>query len=103
MRPEGRILQDYNQIYTSLNSRWHSLCSRYLPVTARGSIWRYSRESKPDDQEQGWKLHVAATILTAADVLETVSPFLRSRGLLSKAPVSLYELQKLNSGHFYGY
>jgi hypothetical protein len=67
------------------------------------SIWRYSRESLPGDPEQGWKLHVPATVLTAGRVLQTVAPLLRRRGVLYKAPASLGELDKLNCGLFYGY
>jgi serine/threonine protein kinase len=103
MHRQENHFQDYNEIYASLNSRWRELCNHYLPISGQASIWRYSRESKSDDPEQGWKLHVAATVLNAANVLETVAPFLYRRGILFKAPVSLYELQKLNSGQFYGY
>jgi hypothetical protein len=42
-------------------------------------------------------------VLTAIGVLHRVAPFLRGRGTLYKAPVSLDELDKLNSGIFYGY
>lgn len=66
-------------------------------------MWRYSRAAHPLDPEQGWKLHISATVLTANDVLEKVAPFLRKRGILFKATASLYELHKLNSGLFYGY
>jgi len=94
---------DYNSLYKSLNSHWRQLCNHYLPLTARGSIWRYSRQVTEDDPEQGWKLHVAATVLSATEVFEAVSPFLQRRGVLFKAPISLYELHKLNSGELYGY
>jgi hypothetical protein len=88
---------------SSLKARWAALCERYLPVSPESSIWRYSRESLPGDPEQGWKLHVPATVLTAGRVLQTVAPLLRRRGVLYKAPASLAELDKLNCGLFYGY
>jgi Protein kinase domain len=56
-----------------------------------------------DDPEQGWKLHVAATILTANRVLDAVAPLLSNLGVLYKVPDSLTELAKLNSGIPYGY
>jgi hypothetical protein len=87
----------------SPHESWAGLCRRFLPVTAPGSIWRYSREASPSDPEQGWKLHVAATVLTAARVLRRVAPLLGERGVLYKAPASLGELQRLNSGLQYGY
>jgi hypothetical protein len=89
--------------YSALKSDWEELCDRYLPLTVEGSIWRYSRGPLPGDPEQGWKLHIPATILTAGRVLRRVAPFLHSRGVLYKAPASLPELDKLNCGLFYGY
>jgi hypothetical protein len=58
---------------------------------------------RPGDPDQGWKLHIAATILTAGETLERVAPELQKRGILYKAPVSLEELGNLNSGLVYGY
>lgn len=87
----------------SLPDRWRELCGRYLPVVQQDSIWRYSRGRIPRDPEQGWKIHVSATVLTANKVLEKIGPFLRSRATLFKGPSSLLELDKLNSGSFYGY
>jgi serine/threonine protein kinase len=57
----------------------------------------------PDDPEQGWKLHIPATVLTAATMLRRVGPLLRDRGVLFKATASLEELMRLNSGFHYGY
>ena len=94
---------DYNSIYASLNSRWRELCAQYLPLMKHDSMWRFSREVDQDDPDQGWKLHVSATILSASDVFAAVGPFLHRSGALFKAPKSLYELQKLNSGSLYGY
>jgi hypothetical protein len=86
-----------------MNARWAKLCEDYLPVAVEGSIWRYSRGALPEDPGQGWKLHVAATVLTAERVMRAVALLLSGRGILYKAPASLYELSKLNSGVFYGY
>jgi hypothetical protein len=87
----------------SLSSEWEQLCARYLPVVCEESIWRYSRRADRSDLEQGWKLHVSANVLTANVVLKNVAPLLRARGTQFKAPASLGELQKLNSGLSYGY
>jgi hypothetical protein len=85
------------------SARWASLCELHLPLKPAGSIWRYSRGPRPDDPEQGWKLHIPATVLTAGEVLQRVAPLLRGRGVLFKAPASLGELRRLNSGLHYGY
>lgn len=87
----------------SLENDWRMLCHRFLPIEVKDSIWRYSRHFNASDPEQGWKLHVSATILTANKVLETIAPLLTKQGTLFKAPDSLQELQKINSGLYYGY
>lgn len=87
----------------NLNERWGTLCSRYLPVAPADSIWRFSRTIAPGDPEQGWKLHLSATVLTACEVLERVAPLLSTRGTLFKAATSLHEVEKINSGLYYGY
>ncbi len=93
----------HEALYASSSARWAKLCQSYLPLASKDSIWRYSREESADDPEQGWKLHVSATVLDASHVLERVGPLLRRRGVLYKAPASLDELDKLNSGLYYGY
>lgn len=89
--------------YRSLNEQWEKLCGRYLKISVGDSMWRYSRPARPRDPAQGWKLHIPATVLTASRVLEAVAPLLHRRGVLFKAPHSLQELDKLNSGIYYGY
>lgn len=89
--------------YRELEAGWQQLRARYLPVACRDSIWRYSRRGEQDDPQQGWKLHLSATVLNACDVLARVAPHLHRRGVLFKAPVSLHELDRINSGLHYGY
>jgi class IV lanthipeptide synthase len=86
-----------------LEMKWRRLCARYLRVSSSDPVWRYNRELSRDDPEQGWKLHVSATVLTAVEVFRRVAPVLSNTGVLFKAPVSLAELGKLNSGLFYSY
>src|SRR3712207_2196392 len=99
-RHDSRTL-DYESsrsLARSLGEGWQELCARLLPLSAPGASWRYSRAPAPGDPEQGWKLHVSSTILTANEVLATVGPFLHRRGVLFKAPASLGELDRINSG-----
>lgn len=86
-----------------LSRRWDDLCAEYLPLKAEDSIWRFSRALTPADPEQGWKLHLSATVLTAGRVLQKAGPLLRQHDVLFKAPASLHELRKLNSGLHYDY
>ena len=87
----------------SLCAEWERLCAEFLPTAPAGAFWRYSRGPSPGDAEQGWKLHVSATVLTANETLKRVAPLLRARGTRFKAPSSLAGLQRLNCGLFYGY
>jgi len=84
-------------------ARYKKLCSRFLPVVDNDSIWRYSRPSNSTPLEQGWKLHISATILTASDVLEKAAPFLQKLKVRFKAPASLVSLKNLNAGIIHGY
>ena len=86
------------------NAEWESLRDRYVPIAAaNGSIWCFSRLRNQNDAEQGWKLHISATILSANKTFKRVASYLNKKNVLFKAPQSLEELLKLNSGMFYGY
>lgn len=87
----------------SLTLGWEKLCAQFLPIAPDTSIWRYSREPTPDDPAQGWKIHIAATILTANRVFDRVALLLNNFNVLFKAPCSLHELSRLNCGLFYGF
>lgn len=84
-------------------ARWQELSTCYLPVESLDPVWRLSREVTDNDPEQGWKLHISASVTTANTVFEKIAPFLHSQKVLFKAPLSLEELQKINSGLYYGY
>jgi len=92
-----------SQLSASLEQRWRGLTDKYLPVRAASDVWVYSREPGPDDADQGWKLHISATIGSACQLLERVGPLLSKEGILFKGPRSLAELARLNSGLYFGY
>ena len=87
----------------NLECEWRRLCDDYLPVRPKHSLWWYSRKKNRDDLSQGWKLHVSATIRSASRILRMIAPLLGRRGVLFKAPHSIMELHKLNSGLFHGF
>ena len=60
--------------------------------------WLFSRRPRADDPTQGWKIHLSATILSAADVFGRVEPILRKHEALFKVPRRLELLISLNSG-----
>jgi Protein kinase domain len=69
---------------------------RHLPLS--DGNWSYSRPVRADDPRQGWKLHVSATILSAAEVFARVEPVLRKSDAFFKVPCRLDLLRSLNSG-----
>ncbi len=86
-----------------LRKEWNELCDTYLPCSSPHPIWRFNRPPRPSDPAQGWKIHLSATILNAGKVLRSVAPLLQNLQVLYKAPISLEELMKINSGIYYSY
>ena len=70
--------------------------TKHLPLS--DGDWSYSRPVSEDDPEQGWKLHVSATILSAAEIFAQAEPILRRNNALFKVPCRLELLRSLNSG-----
>jgi hypothetical protein len=50
------------------------------------------------DPAQGWKIHIAATVLSASDVFARSAPILIERDALFKIPAHLSLLSEINSG-----
>lgn len=86
-----------------LEKVWDKLCAEYLPIVNDDSIWRYSPASGQGGADQGWKLHVSATILNAPRILKRTAPFLVQNSVEFKAPRSLADVANLNCGFNYAY
>lgn len=86
-----------------LHEEWQQLCELHLPVSHDGSPWRYHLKESNGQPPQGWKLHISATVLNAGRVLRRVAPLLGERGVQFKAPRSLRDVIRLNSGMSEGY
>jgi serine/threonine protein kinase len=86
-----------------LHEEWQQLCELHLPVSHDGSPWRYHLKESSGQPPQGWKLHISATVLNAGRVLRRVAPLLGERGVQFKAPRSLRDVIRLNSGISEGY
>lgn len=69
---------------------------KHLPLS--DGNWSYSRPIRADDPRQGWKLHLSATILSAAEVFARAEPVLRKNDAFFKVPCRLDLLRSLNSG-----
>ena len=75
--------------------RWHARI-KHLPLS--DGHWSYSRPACKDHPAQGWKLHVSATILSAAEVFSRAEPILHRNDALFKVSCRLEFLKSLNSG-----
>lgn len=64
----------------------------------RHGPWRYSRTFEISDPDQGWKIHLSATVLSALEVFARAWPICRKSGVLFKVPARLEILAALNSG-----
>lgn len=93
---------DTPSITESHEVEWTRLRERFLPIGS-GGIWSFNRDHIKTEPTQGWKLHISATIVEACDVFKSVVPILEKLGVNFKAPISLYELARINSGIHYGY
>jgi len=86
-----------------LSERWQHLSDKYLPIAQAETFWRVSRDSRPDEPVQGWKLHIASTVLQTCDLFEKIAPMLAERDLRFKAPDTLDRIIDINAGLRYGY
>ena len=73
--------------------RWRSLASRLFS----DGRWSYAGWTG-GGPSQGWKLHVAATVLSAAEVYSRARPILRDFDVPYKIPTELGFLEQLNAG-----
>ncbi len=70
----------------------------FLDSVNDGIRWCYSRPVSRDDPDQGWKLHISATIGSACEVIRIAEAVLIPGGILFKRVSDLQQLLLLNSG-----
>lgn len=97
-RPEPTKADRARLRHAALEARWSRLLRRYLPLGEPGSRWRSNRAPLPGEPTQGWKLHVAVTVLSAPRGLAAVAPVLAARDVPFKASASIAEINRLNTG-----
>jgi hypothetical protein len=85
--------------FNALSARWEEL--RRKLASHRAGIWAHSTDAV-NEVQQGWKLHLSATILTACQLLERCGETLQKSGYPFKMAATLTEIQKLNTGRYYG-
>jgi tRNA A-37 threonylcarbamoyl transferase component Bud32 len=82
---------------------WFELVEEHLPVRHTDSAWRSAPAALSQVPDQGWKLHISATVLSAAEVLRRIADVLNKSSIHWKAAATLDEVCKLNCGLYYGY
>ncbi|HZM83192.1 MAG TPA: lipopolysaccharide kinase InaA family protein [Candidatus Limnocylindrales bacterium] len=88
----------------TLAAQWNALVDEHLPVADERGIWRSNALAAPSDRvNQGWKLHISATAISAISTLRRCARVLNSTSLRWKAPTSLEDVRRLNMGLFHGY
>jgi hypothetical protein len=96
--PPARLsLKSARALAAAWKSRWASLCDTYAPHLGRDDSWRYHKSEQLLEQ-QGWKIHLSATLLSAVDLFESCAQTLVWSGCQFKVAASLEMVQKLNGG-----
>ena len=92
-----RSLKSANAFVESLGRKWASLCDTYAPCRGQDQIWRYHTSHRPTEQ-QGWKIHLSATLPSCVDLFERCAEVLVRSRYQFKVAASLDIIRKLNSG-----
>jgi len=82
---------------------WLQLVEDHLPVRHADPTWRSAATGLASVPDQGWKLHLSATVLSATEVLRRTADVLNTSPIHWKAAATLHEVGKLNCGLYYGY
>lgn len=84
--------------YEEHAAAYATLVGGRLDLRNRHGPWWQSISAPSDLPRRGWKLHVSATVLSAAAVLGRCLPVLDAYGAAFKVPAELDDLARLNSG-----
>lgn len=85
------------RVFRRLDDEYRSIRAVHLPVVDSATpVWASSRDTT--DQQEGWKLHISATLHSAADVLQAVSSVIAANRIPYKGVRGLTELKRLNVG-----
>ncbi|HEY7244737.1 MAG TPA: lipopolysaccharide kinase InaA family protein [Xanthobacteraceae bacterium] len=96
--PPGRLsLKSARALTAAWRSRWTLLCDTYAPHRGRDDFWRHHKSEQAPEQ-QGWKIHLSATLLSAVDLFESCAQTLVRSSCQFKVAASLETVQKLNGG-----
>jgi hypothetical protein len=101
LAPARHSLKSARAFIEAFARRWASLCDTYAPYGDREQIWRYHKSERLDEQ-QGWKIHLSATLLSAVNLFERCAEALVRSECQFKVAASLEAILKLNSGWMAG-
>jgi hypothetical protein len=101
LAPARHSLKSARAFIEAFARRWAFLCDTYAPHGDREQIWRYHKSERLDEQ-QGWKIHLSATPLSAVNLFERCAEALVRSECQFKVAASLEAILKLNSGWMVG-
>ena len=81
----------------ALSGRWTALCDTYAPHRDPDDFWRFPKLERLV-QQQGWKIHLSATLLSAVDLFESCTETLVRSGCQFKVAASMGVILRLNYG-----
>jgi Protein kinase domain len=81
----------------ALSGRWTALCDTYAPHRDPDDFWRFPKLERLV-QQQGWKIHLSATLLSAVDLFESCAETLVRSECQFKVAASMGVILRLNYG-----
>jgi hypothetical protein len=105
LSPARYSLKSARAFVEAFGRRWAALCDTYAPHQDKENaphqdkenIWRHHKLERLVEQ-QGWKIHLSATLLSAVDLFERCAEALVRSECQFKVAASLEAILKLNSG-----
>jgi hypothetical protein len=95
--PTRRSLKSARAFVEAFDRRWLSLCDAYARHPDKENFWRHHTLERPIE-EQGWKLHLSATLPSAVCLFERCAEALVRSECQFKVAASLEAILKLNAG-----
>ena len=101
LAPARISLKSARAFADALSGRWTALCDTYAPHRDPDDFWRFPKPERLDEQ-QGWKIHLSATLLSAVNLFESCAETLVRSECQFKVAASMGAILRLNSGWMAG-
>jgi Protein kinase domain len=97
LSPASLSLKSARAFADAFDRRWTALCDEYAPHRGQDDLWRHHK-LEPLIQQQGWKIHLSATLLSAVDLFERCAETIAGSGCQFKVAASMLAILRLNTG-----